>query len=177
VKPSGDRGQPLSRGEFVGTFPASFRSASQQVHDDHESLMSELVELDAALNELAHPAGAELICARLRTLSHVVPEHFTREEEELLAVVAKISPELNDFASEMKRQHQSICGRLVDFRLAAENLREQSSTMARDRAAGGAKHTAQIEAALARVKEIGKALAEELTNHVALEEDQLAGFL
>lgn len=161
----------------MGTFPASFHSASQQVHDDHESLMSELLQLDAALNNLTHPAGAELICSRLRALSQSVPDHFTREEEELLVVVAKISPELNEFASEMKRQHQSICGLLVEFRLAAENLREQSATMERDGAAASARRPAQIEAALARVKEIGKSLAQELTNHVALEEDQLAGFL
>ncbi len=145
----------------MGTFPASFRSASQKVHDDHEALSQELAELDTALEELAHSAGAERICRRIRLLSQVVPEHFGREEEELLAVVEKVSPELKVFAGEMKRQHQAICKLLVDFCFAAEELRQARNG----------------EASIDKVKGKGKLLAQELSNHVALEEDQLAGFL
>ncbi len=158
----------------MGTFPASFRSASHQVHDDHQSLMSELKALDLALDELAHPAAAEKICRRLRVLSKIVPEHFATEETELLEVVARISPELKDFSAEMKRQHQSICTLLLELRLAAENLRQHNSAGAADNRADGA---TQIEAAIARVRSIGKSLALELSDHVQLEEDQLAGFL
>lgn len=159
----------------MGTFPASFRSASQKVHDDHESLVSELAELDAALDELARPASAERICRRLRFLTQVVPAHFATEEVELLDVVAKVSPELKDFAGEMKRQHQSICALLLDFRLAAENLRQHNTPA--PEVEGRGPNAGKIEAAIVRVKEIGKSLAEELSHHVALEEDQLAGFL
>ncbi len=159
----------------MGTFPASFRSASQKVHDDHESLVSELAELEAALDELAHPAGAERICRRLRLLTQAVPAHFATEEVELLDVVAKVSPELKDFAGEMKRQHQSICALLLDFRLAAENLRQHNSPV--QGVEGQGHNASKIEAAIVRLKEIGKSLAQELSNHVALEEDQLAGFL
>ncbi len=161
----------------MGTFPASFRSASQKVHDDHESLVREVAELQAALDALAHPAVAEQVCRRVRVLSQMVPEHFGQEVAELLAVVARISPELNEFAGEMKRQHQSICGRLLDFRLAAENLRQNLPVLRRNGMEAERSRAAEIEAAISRAKDIGKALAEELSNHVALEEDQLAGFL
>jgi hypothetical protein len=159
----------------VGTFPASFRSASQRVHDDHQSLISELAELDAALDDLAHPMGAEQICLRLRVLSHAVPEHFATEEVEMLDIVAKVSPELKDFAEEMRRQHQTICELLLDFRLAAENLRQFNFPVQGTEGRGN--HAGEVDAAVLRVKDIGKSLAQELSNHVELEENQLAGFL
>lgn len=152
----------------MATFTPVFRVASEKVHCEHQSLLQELSELDAALDELAcysevyaNLAKAQQICRCGRHLAEMVPAHFGREEATVLATVAKVSPELELFARAMRQQHEALRARLTVFCRAVEELETAED----------------IDRAVAAVKEHGKLLACELSRHVALEEAQLGGFL
>lgn len=152
----------------MATFPASFPADSEKVHCEHQALITELGELDAALDELicdsqvfADLAPARKVCACGRHLADTLPEHFRREEAAILNPVARVSPELAEFTQEMRRQHQALRARLADFCRALEALEAAQD----------------LDQAVAYVKQQGKQLAREMSNHIALEENQLGGFL
>ena len=146
----------------------SFWSESKTVHNEHQALLEDLNELDHALDGLEcysevfanfATAGQVLECGN--RVARLLPEHFSREEETVLAGVARISPELAEFAGEMKMQHEHLRFQLADFCRALEHLQ-----------AGDDPGESVYE-----VKEWGKNFTAELRNHVALEEQRLKGFL
>lgn len=152
----------------MASFTPAFRNASDRVHGEHRLLIQELTELDLALDELvcysevyANLATAQHVCRCSRQLAALLPEHFAREESSVLATVAKVSPELREFAYEMVQQHQQLRRRLDSFSSAVAQLETADD----------------IDAAVARVKQEGKLLARELTDHIVLEESELDGFL
>lgn len=152
----------------MATFTPAFRTDTKKVHFEHQALITELTELDAALDELvcysevyANLATAQQVCRCGRHLAEVLPAHFGREEATVLTTVARVSPELAAFAIEMKHQHDQLRARLISFCRAVEQLEAAQD----------------LDEAICNVKEQGKALARELTNHVVLEENQLGGFL
>jgi len=152
----------------MATFTPGFRSVSRQIHSDHESLIDELNELEGALDDLAgssalfaYRAAAECVARCGQRLSQMLPEHFMREETLLFDIVAKVSPELMDFAREMRSQHQALRGHLGRFCTAVQQLDEPP-----DRAL-----------AVNAATESGRTLATELREHVLLEESELTGFL
>ena len=151
----------------MASFTPGFRSVSSRIHTDHETLINELNELDGALDDLAdcsalfaYRAAAERVCRCGQRLSQIVPEHFFREETLLLDTVAKVSPELAEFAREMRTQHVTLRGRLSEFCAAVQNLESPA-----DRAQ-----------AVNAATESGRTLASELSSHVVLEESELDGF-
>jgi iron-sulfur cluster repair protein YtfE (RIC family) len=146
----------------------AFCTESQKVHGDHETLVQELGELQWALDNLVcySEVFADLATAgKVRELGHhmkaLLPTHFVREEATVLATVARISPELAEFAEEMKRQHKQLGAEFKTF-LAALAEFEGSS---------------DLDTAVCHIKESGTQFAHDLSEHVALEERQLSGFL
>ena len=142
----------------------------ERVHDDHESVMAELADLAYALDSLERYGQGfaqlsdtgELYRYGIR-LCETIPDHFSREETWLQQEVAAISPELAEFAREMVHQHEKLRGELRDFRSALEQLR------------GAAEE--ELPAIIAGVRDQGWQVARNLAGHVALEEEQLSGFL
>lgn len=147
----------------MASLSIDFRIASEKIHGEHQALIEELRELDGALDELASApdlaATAQQVCRCGKTLFDLLPGHFTREETTVLATVARVSPELAEFAREMRRQHDRLRFRLDEFCRAVEATER------------GGDH------AIEQLCERGKLLARELVDHVMLEEEELGGFL
>ena len=146
----------------------SFWTESKTVHNEHQALMEDLNELDFALDGLecysevfASFATASQVLACGTRVAQLLPEHFGHEEKTLLDGVARISPDLAEFAGEMKAQHGQLRARLADFCLALEHLRAGDDPAE----------------SLYEVKERGKAFTTEMRTHVELEEQRLKGFL
>lgn len=150
------------------TLTPVFHTESQHVHADHTLMLRELRALDLALDRLecrsevfANLATAKEVQFLGKALAAELPDHFQREERTLLNTVAKVSPQLEQFAHEMCRQHEDLRIRLDSFCSALEQL-----------------ETAQdLDMAIGGLKKAGKALTTELGRHIALEEEELAGFL
>jgi hypothetical protein len=146
----------------------SFWTESKAVHNEHQALMEDLNELDYALDGLecysevfANFATAGQVLACGNRVAKLLPEHFGHEEVTLLAGVAKISPDLAEFAGEMRVHHDYLRVQLADFCQALKHLRAGDDP----------------GEALYEVKERGKAFTAEMRSHVALEEQRLKGFL
>ncbi len=151
----------------MATFPIGFRSDSTRIHGEHQQLLAQLADLAAALEALGpstlsvDPLGAGRLRRSLARLEQLLPAHFRHEENTVLDAVAPVSPELAEFSRQMRQQHQRFTGRLKEFagavaRLEAGNHGEPSPR---------------------QVQQAGEELANDLATHIALEEDQLNGFL
>lgn len=152
----------------MASLSIAFCADSQKVHCDHRVLLEELAELQWALDSLeccAEVYANLATAARVEELGHKLieslPEHFAREERSLLTTVSKISPELAEFAEEMKREHEELRARLAGFQASLEKLEKGDD----------------VAASVWQVKELGTDFALSLGAHVALEERQLSGFL
>ena len=146
----------------------SFWAESKAVHNEHQALLEDLNELDFALDGLecysevfANFATAGRVLACGERVAKLLPRHFSHEEETVLSGVAKISPDLAEFAGEMRAQHGHLRAQLADFCQALEHLRAGDDP----------------GEALCEVKERGKMFTCEMRTHVALEEQRLKGFL
>jgi hemerythrin-like domain-containing protein len=148
----------------------NFWAECERVHDDHESVMADLADLAYALDSLERYGRSfaqlsdtgELYRYGVR-LCETIPDHFSREETWLQEEVAAISPELANFAREMVYQHETLRGELRDFRSALEQLRGATEE--------------ELPVIVDGVREQGWQVARNLAAHVALEEEQLRGFL
>ena len=143
-----------------------FQAESERVHHDHENMLSELAELDAALDCLvcysevfADLRGAGAVQSVGRRLAQELPEHCKREEAKVLDTVSEVSPEFAEFVTEMKRQHNELYVRLNAFCLALDEL------------AG----SPDLDAAIAHLKEEGQELTRCLRQHISVEEPELSG--
>jgi hemerythrin-like domain-containing protein len=152
----------------MASLSTAFCVDSEKVHCDHRVLLEELAELQWALDNLEcySEVYANLASVpRVQELGHKLidslPEHFTREERSLLTTVSKISPELAEFADEMKREHVELRARLAEFQKGLERLAEGDD----------------VATSVCQVKDLGTDFALSLGAHVALEERQLSGFL
>jgi hemerythrin-like domain-containing protein len=146
----------------------SFWTESKTVHNEHQALMEDLNELDFALDGLecysevfANFATASQVLACGNRVAKLLPQHFDHEEKTLLSGVAKISPDLAEFAGEMRVQHGQLRVQLADFCQALERLRAGDDPAE----------------SLYEVKERGKMFTCEMRRHVELEEQRLKGFL
>lgn len=79
----------------------------------------------------------------------------------MLETVAGISPELAEFSRQMRQAHDALRRRLLEFCHAAQELETGYDA----------------DASVAAVQESGKLFIREMAAHIALEEDQLDGFL
>ncbi len=152
----------------MATFPITFRSDSSRIHRDHYALRDELLVLEAALDGLGADAGihtgplpSTTVRGCCRHLAEVLPGHFRHEETTMLETVAGISPELAEFSRQMRQAHEALRRRLLEFCHAAQELETGYDA----------------DASVAAVKQSGKRFVAEMTAHIALEEDQLDGFL
>jgi hemerythrin-like domain-containing protein len=150
----------------MATFPSNFRTDSRQIHADHQALATELLHLDSALDQLGEGVLSQLDTAEDvarcgHRLAELLPEHFRREETLLFGTVAQVSPELREFSREMRHQHDLLRQRLIEFHNALEQM----------------SHGKDVGTAVEHVRETGRLLAKEMSEHMAVEEDQLDGFL
>jgi hemerythrin HHE cation binding domain-containing protein len=144
---------------------AAFRSDSQLIHHEHQALSSELAALEFALDSLicysevlTNMAATERVYRCGRHLARTLPVHFENEEATVLAEIARLSPELNKFSEEMKRQHQELRQQMTRFWLLVDQI-EGSSDM---------------EQAVSEVKEQGLQFARALAAHMETEERKFA---
>lgn len=152
----------------MATLTKGFVKESEKVHHEHYVLTEELHALELALDRLrpdfedfSNLTAAKQIQMFVRQLMDEIPVHFLREEREILTTVADVSPELDFFAREMRNQHADLKDRL-------EKL---------GRAIGGLEKTEDLPAAVADVREQGKAFTREMAQHISVEEQELSGFL
>lgn len=151
----------------MATATHSFQTETLIVHREHQLLMSELDELQTALNSLicysevyANLAGTEQVYRCGRHLIEWLPGHFDNEEATVLADIEKRSPELAAFSREMKNQHKTLRGRLELFCRAIEDFEDSED----------------LGAAIDELKSRGQQFTRELAAHMGAEErkfDQL----
>jgi len=151
----------------MATFPITFRSDSASIHDEHQRLLMALSELASALEAMGpsslsvDPLGAGRVRRSAGRLQDLLPSHFRHEETVLFDAVAPVSPELTEFARQMRREHGQFTARLTEFVAAVARLESGD---------GGGR-------SFAGVKEEGELLSHDIAAHIALEEQQLDGFL
>jgi len=136
------------------------------IHREHEELVSQLDQLDSALEQIAcyseiftDLATANQAMARGKWMAEWLPKHYAHEETTVLQTIARMSPELASFAREMKRQHQEMRLRLERFRDHIAHITENGD----------------LEAAVAELKHEGKDLTRMMRLHMAAEEKKFAG--
>ena len=152
----------------MATFPVTFRSDSDRIRCEHQALVAELTCFQQALDDVSSAGeifsnlyGAERIGHHGRRLATLLPEHFQREEASLLPTIAHVSPELEEFAGEVRREHKQLRERLVEFCNVLERLEAGDD----------------VANTVIALKKSGRDLAHDLNAHIALEESQLGGFL
>jgi len=143
----------------------SFHSEAGNIHREHEELIAQLDQLDAALDQLFCFAEifTDLATANQATstglwLAEWLPKHYEHEETTVLTTMAKMGPELASFAREMQRQHKEMRLRLESFREHLARLHES-----RD-----------IENAVNELKQEGSHLTRMMRLHLATEDKKFA---
>ena len=152
----------------MASLSPAFRIESRKIHQEHQVIDQDLTELEAALDHLVcysqvhgDVAAAEKVLRFGRRLATYLPAHCAREETLLLDTVSDVSPQLAEFAAEVKRQHRELLTRLDSFILSLWRLESFEDAAS----------------AVFELKEEGRKLARELRQHVAMEERELSGFL
>ena len=140
---------------------AAFRSESELIHHEHRALSSELAALEFALDSFicysevfTNLAATERVYRCGRHLARTLPEHFENEEATVLAEIAGVSPELDKFAEEMKRQHRELRQQLTGFCLLIDQVENSND----------------IEQTVFEVKERGLEFVRSLAAHMDAEE-------
>ena len=147
---------------------AAFRSEAELIHHEHQALSSELAALEFALDsfichsEVFENLGAtERIYRCGRHLVRTLPEHFENEEATVLTEIASVSPELSNFAEEMKRQHCELRQQLTGFCLLIDQVENGSD----------------VEHTVSEVKERGLEFARTLAAHMDVEERKFSSVM
>jgi hypothetical protein len=150
----------------MASLDPTFHLETVSIHHEHEELMTQLDQLDSALEQIVcyseiftDLATANQAISRGKWMAEWLPKHYAHEETTVLATIAKMGPELASFAREMKRQHDEMRGRLECFRDHLAHLHESS----------------ELEAAVAELKREGKDLTRVMRLHMAVEEKKFAG--
>lgn len=127
--------------------------------------MQRLQKLDRALDALvccsevfADLASSAEVVEQGRWLSGWLPGHFVREEETVLAGVARLGPEFAAFAREMKRQHREMGARADAFCESAARL----------------EHCDDLQQSICDLKDEGKRLTSSIAAHMGAEERTFA---
>ncbi len=142
-----------------------FHKETLSIHQEHEELVAQLDQMDAALEQMAcyaevftDLATANQAISRGRWMAEWLPRHYEHEETTVLETIARMSPELASFAREMKRQHNEMRVRLENFRDRIEHLSQ----------------TGDLENAVNQLKKDGKDLTRMMRLHMAAEEKKFA---
>lgn len=152
----------------MATLTPAFHSECVRINSEHRVVLEDLAELERGLNHLVcHSevftdlSGLEQVRRAGLRLAEFLPVHCRREEDRLLATVAVVSPELSEFAREMKGQHRGLLSRLLAFCAALDAV----------------ENSADLRQAVWQLQREGTDLTEQIRQHVALEEQELSGFL
>jgi hemerythrin-like domain-containing protein len=152
----------------MASLSPTFRADSRRIHEDHEMILQELDELDAALEQLSafsdgatDPGTLERIRLYSQRLMAQLPEHCVREEFGLLDTVATVSAELQEFARQMKVQHGELMSKLYGFCQSVADLEDALDP----------------DAATENLMAQGRDFSRAMRAHMTLEEHTLSGFL
>lgn len=151
----------------MASLDPKFHQQTSNIHREHQELVAQLDILDTALDQIvcyaeifSDLATANQAASSSHWMAEWLPKHQAQEETSVLAVIAKMSPELTSFAREMKRQHDEMRLRLEAFRDHLDHL--------------GQNH--DLETAVAELKREGKDLTRMMRLHMSAEEKKLSGF-
>jgi hypothetical protein len=149
----------------MASLDPKFHEETVSIHKEHEELVAQLDQMDAALEQIVcyseiftDLATANQALSRGKWMAEWLPRHYEHEETTVLATIAKMSPELASFAREMKRQHNEMRVRLENFRDSMEHLSE----------------TTDLEDAVNQIKKDGTNLTRMMRLHMAAEEKKFA---
>ena len=149
----------------MGSLDPTFHQEAVSIHREHEELVTQLDQLDAALDQIfcfaeifTDLATANQARSRGAWLAEWLPKHYEHEETTVLQTIARMSPELASFAREMRRQHNEMRVRLESFCEHLAHLHES-----RD-----------IEGAVNELKKEGSHLTRMMRLHMATEEKKFA---
>ena len=149
----------------MASLDPKFHEETVSIHKEHEELVAQLDQMDAALEQIVcyseiftDLATANQALSRGKWMAEWLPRHYEHEETTVLATIAKMSPELASFAREMKRQHNEMRVRLESFRDRMEHLSE----------------TTDLEDAVNQIKKDGTNLTRMMRLHMAVEEKKFA---
>ncbi len=144
----------------------TFHLETISIHREHEELVAQLDQLDAALDKLfcfaevfSDLASANQATASGKWLDEWLPNHYAHEETTVLATIAQMGPELASFAREMTRQHNEMRVRLENFREHLAHLHES-----RD-----------IEKTVDELEQEGSNFTRMMRLHLATEDKKFAG--
>jgi hypothetical protein len=150
----------------MASLDPKFHEETLSIHKEHEELVAQLDEMDAALEQIVcyseiftDLATANQAMSRGKWLAEWLPRHHEREETTVLETIAKMSPELASFAQEMKRQHNEMRVRLESFRDLLTHLSQSSN----------------LEGAVQQLTKDGKDLTRMMRRHLAVEEKKFTG--
>jgi len=149
----------------MASLDPTFHLERFNIHREHEELIAQLDQLDAALDQLfcfaeifTDLATANQATASGKWLCEWLPTHYAHEETTVLATMAQMGPELASFAREMMRQHNEMRVRLESFREHLARLHDS-----RD-----------LENAVHELKQEGSHLTRMIRLHLAAEEKKFA---
>jgi vacuolar-type H+-ATPase subunit I/STV1 len=149
----------------MASLDPKFHEETVSIHKEHEELVAQLDQMDAALEQIVcyseiftDLATANQAPSRGKWMAEWLPRHYEHEETTVLETIAKMSPELASFAREMKRQHNEMRVRLENFRDSMEHLSE----------------TTDLEDAVNQIKKDGTNLTRMMRLHMAAEEKKFA---
>ena len=144
---------------------AKFHQETLSIHQEHEELVAQLDQMDAALEQMVcytevftDLATANQAISRGKWMAEWLPRHYQHEETTVLETIARMSPELASFAREMKRQHN-------EMRLRLESFRDLLAHLSR---------TGDLENAVSQLKKDGKDLTRMMRLHMAAEEKKFS---
>ncbi len=154
----------LTRCKMASLDP-KFHEEIVSIHHEHEQLLGQLDQLDAAVDQMAcyaevftDLATANQAVSQGKWIAEWLPRHYAHEETTVLETIARMSPELESFAREMKRQHNEIRVRLEGLRDSLAHLSEN----------------ADLETAVRQLKKDGTDLTRMMRLHMAAEEKKFA---
>jgi hypothetical protein len=149
----------------MASLDPKFHEETVSIHKEHEELVAQLDQMDAALEQIVcyseiftDLATANQALSHGKWMAEWLLRHYEHEETTVLATIAKMSPELASFAREMKRQHNEMRVRLESFRDRMEHLSE----------------TSDLEDAVNQIKKDGTNLTRMMRLHMAAEAKKFA---
>ena len=150
----------------MASLDPNFHQETVRIHREHEELLAQLDRLDAALDQIvcfseifSDLATANQATSSGKWIAEWLPKHHAHEETNVMATIAKMTPELASFAREMKRQH-------AEMRVRLERLRDHIAHL-------GENH--DLEAAVAELKREGKDFSRMVRLHIAAEDSEFSG--
>lgn len=150
----------------MASLDPNFYQQAANIHREHEELIAQLDVLDAALDQIVcyaeiftDLATANQASTSGKWIAEWLPKHHADEETTVLETVARMGPELNSFAREMKRQH-------VEMRIRLEAFRDHIVRLGENR---------DLEAAVGELKREGKDLTHMIRLHMLAEEKKFGG--